>query len=236
MFAQSRPVPFHPYGRKRARWHVPRWLLLLLVGIATGAAGVVVVQERYLAPRLSADASEKLRGAYARADAERNRLQAELGATAAQRDTALADHQKLAGELTASRATTEQLRDELGTVVAALPADPRGGSVEVRAARFAVKDGTLAYDLVLTRERVAGKPVAGVVQLVVAGESGRGSTAPLTLTPLPVSIGSHQVVRGSADLPEGFKPRRTTVQVLDHIGGKTLGMRVLPVRQAVASR
>ena len=46
MFAQSRPVPFHPYGRKRARWHVPRWLLLLLVGIATGAAGVVVVQER----------------------------------------------------------------------------------------------------------------------------------------------------------------------------------------------
>ena len=229
MFGSSRPVPFHPYGRRRARWHIPRWLLLVLVGIATGAAGVVFVQERYLPPRLSADASANLRSAYARADTERSQLRAELGGAQVQRDTALSERKQLAGELTASRVTTEQLRSEVGTVIAALPADPRGGSVEVRAARFAVKDGTLTYDLVLTRERAAGKTMAGVVQLVVTGEAARGSNTGLTLTPLAVLIGGHQIVHGSAALPDGFKPRQTTVQVLDRVGGKTLGMRVLPM-------
>ena len=232
MFGRSRPVPFHPYGRRRARWNLPGWLWLLLAGIAAGAAGVVIVQERYLPPRLSANASASLRSSFERADAERNQLKGELGAAAAQRDTALSERKQLTGELAASRATTDQLRDEVGAVVAVLPADPRGGSVEVRAARFALKGSTLAYDLVLTRERAMGKPMAGVVQLVVAGESARGNATALTLTPLALSIGSHQIMRGSLALPDGFKPRQTTVQVLDRVDGKSLGMRVLPVLRA----
>jgi hypothetical protein len=30
-------------------------------------------------------------------------------------------------------------------------------------------------------------------------------------------------------LPQGFRPQRTTVQVLDRVGGKLLGMRVMYV-------
>ena len=66
MLGRSRPVEFNPYGRRRSRRRFPRWLLLLLVGVAVGAGGVVLVQERYLPPRLSAEASTRLAGSLSR--------------------------------------------------------------------------------------------------------------------------------------------------------------------------
>ena len=47
--------------------------------------------------------------------------------------------------------------------------------------------------------------------------------------PLPVSVGRYDTVRGSLPLPPGFKPRRATIHVLDKIGGKLMGMRVVNV-------
>ena len=230
MFGQSKPVLFEPYGRRRSRWRLPRWLVLLLGGVAIGAAGVLVVQERYLPPRLSADASAKLRIAFEQADAERLHLIGELGAAMRRVDTALTDRKTLADELATSQATVERLRDDVASAVAGLPPDPRGGGVEVRAGRFAAKGGKLAYDVVLTRERAAAKPLAGVMQLVVAGETARGVPTTVTLAPVALSVGSHQIVRGSLALPEGFRPRQTTVQVLDRVAGKPLGMRVMLVQ------
>jgi hypothetical protein len=188
MFGQSKPIPFEPYGRRRKRARMPRWLVLLLLGTAIGVAGVVLVQERYLPPRLSASESATLRNELAQADAERQKLRSDLAAATKQRDTALADAKRQADELAASRATSERLREDLTSVIASLPPDPRGGGVAVRAGRFVAKDGMLAYDVVLTRERGAGKPMNGVMQLVVAGESARGGETTATLKPVAVSI------------------------------------------------
>ena len=229
MFGRSRPVIFDPYGRRR-RAGPPRWLVLLVLGFALGAIAVLVVQERYLPPRLSADASVKLSSSFEQAQAERERLKGELAQTTQRLATALADKKGLVDALAASRASTERLRDEVSSVVASLPPDPRGGGVEVRAARFTVTSGQLAYDVVLTRERSAGKPLAGVMQLVVAGTSARGADTAVTLSPVALSLGSQQIVRGSLPLPEGFRPRQTTVQVLDRVGGKSLGLRVMLVK------
>lgn len=229
MFGNSKPVVFKPYGRRRSNWRLPRWSVLLLSGIAVGAAGVVVVQERYLPPRLSADASERLNRALQGSDAERLKLAGELGRTTKQLESALTDKKGLADELAVSRATTVRLRDDVAAAVASLPPDPRGGAVEVRAGRFTAKGGVLAYEVVLTRQRATGRPLAGVMQLVLDGESARGITARVTLKTVALSFDSHEVVRGSLPLPEDFKPRQTTVQVLDRVAGKLLGMRVLLV-------
>jgi hypothetical protein len=45
-----------------------------------------------------------------------------------------------------------------------------------------------------------------------------------------VSIRGHEIVRGRIELPEGFKPQQTTVQVLEREAGRSLGMRVLLVK------
>ena len=230
MFGKSREVTFDPYGSRRSRARVPRWLVLLLLGIAIGAAGVIVVQERYLPPRLSAAAGAELRSSFEAADAERTRLKTQLGDTSKRLAAALAESKSASDALAANHDHMEQLRDDVASAVTALPPDPRGGSVEVRAARFSTKGGSLVYDVVLTRDRASAKPMTGVMQLVVAGDGARGADTAVTLKPVALSIGTHQILRGSLALPDGFKPRQTTVQVLDRVGGKSLGMRVLPVK------
>jgi hypothetical protein len=230
MPGQFKPVVFEPYGTRRMRWRLPRWFVLLLSGIVLGAGGVVVIQERYLPPRLSADESSKLHSAFDQADAERLRLKGELGETVKRLETALGDTKGLQDELAASRATADRLRDDVASVISSLPTDPRGGAVAVRSGQFTANGGMLAYDVVLTRERAGGKPMTGVMQLVAAGESARGADSTVTLKPIELSIGTHQVVRGSPPLPDGFRPRQVTIQVLDRVAGKSLGTRVMLVK------
>lgn len=230
MLGRSKPVVLESYGSRRKRGRPPRWLVLLLSGVLVGAIGVVVVQERYLPPRLSPSESAQLRSAYQTADTERQQLQRDLADTRSKLSTALTEKKTLTDELAANRNTTERLREDLGAVVASLPPDPRGGGVEVRAGRFTTKGGMLVYDVVLTRDRAGSKPMAGVLQLTVAGQSARGPETSVALKPVTLALGSHEIVRGSQALPEGFKPRETTVQVLDRVAGKALGMRVMLVK------
>jgi hypothetical protein len=233
MFGKSKPVVFKPYGRRRASWRPPRWLVLLLLGIAAGAGGVIVAQERYLPPRLSAESSAQLKLAFEQAESERLRLAGDLATANKQLGTALAETKRLADELATTRTSAEHLRDDLSAAVAALPPDPRGGTVEVRAGRFTARSGMLEYEVVLTRsggtDKSAAKPLLGTMQLVLEGEGERGSPTRLNLKPAALTMENLQVLRGSQPLPDDFKPRQVTIQVLDHNAGKLLGMRVLLV-------
>ncbi|HWH82108.1 MAG TPA: hypothetical protein VNU71_07710 [Burkholderiaceae bacterium] len=229
MFGRSKPVLFQPYGRRRGA-RVPRWLVLLLVGALAGAAGVLFVQWHYLPPRLSAEEAAALRSDFERADVQRRQLGGELADATKKLDAALAERARLGAELATNRATTARLGDDLAAVVDALPSDPRSGRVEVRAARFVVRGGELGYQLVLSRERAAPRALTGVLQFVVEGASARGTAAGFTTEPIAVSVDSHAVVRGRVALPEGFKPRQSTIRVLDQAGGKLLGSRVMLVK------
>ena len=228
MLGSSKPIPFDPYRRSRSRRGLPRWVVLILLGIGLGAAGVLYVQERHLPPRLGAEASMRLRESFERADAERRRLQAELTATADRLRGTVDENKRLASEADARSEAVQRLRQDIASLVASLPPDPRNTPVAVRAARFEVQGDALAYNVVLSRERPGKNPLGGVMQLVVAGASGRSNDT-VALAPVPVSVGLYDTVRGTLPLPSGFKPRQTTIQVLDKVGGKLMGMRVINV-------
>ncbi|WP_418319305.1 hypothetical protein [Piscinibacter sakaiensis] len=199
--------------------------MLLLTGMAIGAGGVVFVQERYLPPRLTASASTELRAALAKAEADRSTLRAELDATTGRLEQALADKKALDDELSGSRQTIDSLREDVALILDALPPDPRGGAVEVRAGRFSVESGNLVYDVMLTRDRSGAKPFNGVMQLVLAGQNSH-----INMKPVPVSMTHYQGLRGSMPLPADFRPSEATIRVLDRPDGRQLGMRVLLVK------
>jgi hypothetical protein len=228
MLGSSKPIPFEPYGRRRSRRGMPRWLLFALLGIGLGAGAVLFVQERYLPPRLSAEASAQLRHSFERADAERQRLRAELSATSDRLRGTLDENKRLASEVGARGETVQHLRQDIASLVASLPPDPRNAPVAVRAARFEVQGDALAYNIVLSRAHAGANPFDGVLQIVVAGASGRADDK-VAPAPVPISVGLYDTVRGSLPLPQGFKPRRTTIHVLDKVGGKLMGMRVTNV-------
>lgn len=229
MFGRNKPVYIDSWGTRRKR-RVPRWLLLLLLGILIGVGGVLFVQEKYLPPRLSAAETTKLRADYAQADADRQRLQGELATTTQALGASSGESKSLAAELAQSRQTIERLREGLAFVAEALPPDPRGGQVEVRAARFSSPAaGKLAYDVLLYRDK-ANKPITAVLQFVVAGETAAGTPTTVTTRPMAISVARHDSFGGDLALPDGFRPRQATVNVLDRPEGRLLGMRVLYVK------
>jgi len=220
---EFKPVAFNPYGRqRRSSWRVPRWLVFLLIGGAVGAGAVIAVQEKWLPPRLSASESQALHAQLAQAQQERDRAKADLAAATQKMDSALAERKSLADELAADRERTKNSRADNEFLIASLPPDPRGGVVEVRAARLTKQRGALGYEVLLMRGKGGDQPVAGVMQFVVSGLVG-GVERHITLEPIKVSVHSAQSLRGSVPLPETFNPRQTTIQVLDRVGGKQIG-------------
>lgn len=230
MFGRSKPVVLQSYGRRRSRWRLPPWLMLLLLGTAAGAGGVLFVQERYLPPRLSASESVELRRAFETADAERQSLSARLAEATTQLESARAEQQRLTQSLGESRQTITQLRSDVSSIVEQLPPDPRGGPIGVRAARLSVQGGALSYSMVLSRERAGSEPFSGVLQFVLTGQSARGNSSSVGLKPVPVSIGRHESLSGTVPLPEGFTPRQATINLLDQPDGRVYGRRVVYVR------
>src|SRR5512134_942432 len=225
-----KPVAFEPYGRrKRSAWRMPRSLVLLLLGAAAGAGGVWFVQERLLPPRLSASESSALRAQLAQAEQDRDRARRDLAATTQKLDATVAERKQIADELAADRERTKNSRADQDFLIASLPPDPRGGTVEVRAARLTRDGGELNYEVLLTRSKGGNPPLAGVMQFVVTGLTAGGVERHVTLDPIKVSVGAHQSLRGTVPLPAAFVPKRTTISVFDRPGGKQLGMRVLYV-------
>jgi hypothetical protein len=236
MFGRNKPIVLSR-GYNRRRKGLPAWLKQLLLGGALGAAGLWLVQEKMMAPRLSVGASNQLRADFEKADAERGQLKQQLTSATQQLQTAQATVQKQNADLLAPRAEAQKLRDELGALISALPADPRGGAVEVRAARFAPQTGAqggnaLGYDIILTRpgKDAAGTPFKGVLQFDVLGLTPRGAETRITLKPVDFSMGAQTLLRGAVAVPDSVRPSQVTLRVLDGPAGKVQGMRVLYVR------
>lgn len=226
----SKPVAYYSSSRRRHRFRPPRWLVLLLVGTGLGVGGVILVQERYLPPRISVAAGEQLRNSLDSSEAARIKQAADLAETSRRLAASLDERKRLADELADSRAAAGRFQEDLKAIVSTLPPDPRGGVVEIRAGRFVTTGTSLSYTVVLSRGRTTEAALPVSVQYVVSGDAVRGTSTVFTPAAQAASVGSSSIQHGTIALPDGLRPRQVTIRILDRNGDKSLGMRVLEVK------
>lgn len=230
LFSRNKPVVFEPHGyRRRRRWGIPRWAVLLLSGIAIGAGGLFYVQEEYLPQRLSPLESRQLQSRVQQLEEERTQFRDSLEQTREQLQKSETEAVTLTTELTSAQARIVSLQQDIALFEEVLPPDPRNGTISVRAARFQRRGGQLDYHVLLTREARSGKNFRGVIEFAVAGTRASGTQATVDLGPVRTDLASYEHLQGRLDLPDGFAPQQVTVRVRETTGGSQLGMRVLNV-------
>ena len=229
LFRRNGPVYLESGGYRRKR-AVPRWLIILVAGAALGAGAVLYAQ--HLGPRrLTLEESKTFQDRTGALERENARLKADVSDKERLLQAARDEGARLTTEARAARETAETLKKGLALFEQVLPPDPRAGIVAVRAAKFGAEGESLGYQVLLTRDAAARKPLKGVVEVLVAGRRPGGRDETIGPDPVPLAFeNSYLHVRGSLPLPAGFTSQQATVRVLDGEGGKLLGMRVFNVR------
>lgn len=229
MFGRSKTPAFKPYalGAKPAR-RFPRWLAWLLVGGVLGVAIVLFIQNEYLPPRLSAPETRQLTERYNQATLALRQTRAQLEQAQETIASQESQNQALSSQLESARADLQPLEETLAMLKNVLPPDPRGGELQIRAARFYNREGHLDYQVVFTRD-AAGKDFSGDVQFAVEGRYPSGRAGNVTLDPITLQLDDFHNLNGALPLPDGMQARQITVRVLD-AGNRTQAMRVINAR------
>jgi hypothetical protein len=226
MFGSSKNSSFKPvpFGQTRRRKGIPRWVWILLSGIALGVGGLYYVEQRVLPPRLSLPESLNLRTNLDQATKSRDDMAQQLAQATAQMKTAQEERRVAVEKMQQALNNVEPLKKDLDLLLKAVPPDPRGNAIAIRAGVFSVAAGKLNYHVLFTRDRASDPAFTGTAQITVAGNKGGRDTS-VALPSQPISVGGYQHYSGSLPLPDGMAPREVAVKLLK-ADGAMVSMRV----------
>jgi hypothetical protein len=231
MFGRSQRAVFKPsvYQPGQRTRRMPRWLVLLLVGIALGAGGVLFLQTNYGPQRLTVEQSEQLHTELSASNLERQRLQSQLEEATQQRDANKSGHEKLTTDLAEARSKIETLNKELVLFQDAMPPDPRGGNLGIRSATFKRAPGLLDFQVLVMREDRQGAPFKGTLTFSIEGTYPNGRAATVTPEGPTLDVDRYDYAIGQLKLPDGFTPKVVVLRVMDG-AQKQHAMRIYYVR------
>jgi hypothetical protein len=224
-----------PYDTRRRARRLPSWLILLLLGVLTGAIGMLILQTSYGPKHLTSADAQKLTAELNNATLERQRFQNKLEEQTRLLETTRGDSEKLnralKDELSTTLALVKPLREQLNLFVQTLPYDARFGPIGVSTATFN-QDKTspkLTYLLWLLQDKADRPEFKGLLELSFEGTNKDGRNETVTLARTPVTFGHYLSVTGQADLPAGFIARRANARLFDLDGKRQITWRVFSV-------
>jgi hypothetical protein len=237
IFGGSRRHVFKPspYETRRRSRRLPRWFVLLVVGILLGGGGVLILQASYGPKRLTIAESQTLTDSLAALSLERQQLQTKV--TALERDLKndrfqaeqnIESLKKTVDELTTQ---LKPVRDEIALFMQAattnLSFDPIGlSSVNLVQPR---NSADLAYHMLLV-QKDANQPVFdGRVELTFEGRYPNGRAGSVRALVLPIKLGHYQHLVGDVELPNGFQADRGTLRVFQGESTRALSFRTYNV-------
>jgi hypothetical protein len=224
-----------PYDTRRRSRRLPSWLILLLLGILTGASGMLVLQTSYGPKHLTSTEAQKLTEELSSATLERQRLQTKLDEQARLLDVAREDSEKLnralKDELSTTLALVKPLKEQLNLFAQTLPFDPRFGPVGFSTANFTQEKASakVTYLLWLLQEKPDRPEFKGLLELSFEGVYNDGRAETITLARSQVTFGHYLHVTGQTDLPAGFVARRANARLFDLDGKRQITWRVFPI-------
>ena len=192
-----------PYGYTRRRRRIPRWLVLMIVGIIIGVGAVLFIQESYGPARLTVEESERLHFDLNAATSEVQRLQTELNQTQRALEQAKAQVEQQASSISQHDSVVAALEKDIMSFARVAPEDPRGTSPGIRAAQFRRGENqTLNYQILLMQDDEDDPEFTGEMHFNVMGRYANGRQGYIDLEPIPVTLGYYLHSNGDAALPE----------------------------------
>lgn len=222
-----------PYGYKRRNRRIPRWLILLTTGIVIGAGGVIFLQRSYGPQRLTVEQSEQLRMDLNSANIENQRLIGENKKGQDQLTENTAEIASLNQKIASLQQSSQEIQQGVSSLINAIPPDPRGSNPGIRSAEMVLKEDGLHYSALLIQDAadssssIEDMPVK--IKFVAIGTYRNGNTGYIDIGEHELSLGLYKLVQGQGELPNGYKVRQVTIQVMADDTNKVIATRTIRV-------
>lgn len=237
MFGGSRRQVFKPspYDTRRRSKGLPRWFILLMVGILIGGGGVLILQASYGPKRLTMLESQRLTDELASVSLDRQQLQAEVTALQSRLKTARgqADQSinELKTELTELQQRVKPLRDEVSMFLKAITSNVQIDPVGISGASFVQPSRTekLNYHILVVQESDQKPTYNGRIEVTFEGRYPNGKSGAIKALVAPFSVGHYQHLSGELTFPNQFQATRATLRIYQADGNRALSYRTFSV-------
>ncbi len=237
IFGGSRRQVFKPspYDTRRRSKGLPRWFILLSLGILFGAGGVLIIQASYGPKRLTILESQKLTDELAAISLERQQLQTKLSSVERTLATEREQFKQQTGELQTQidslNVRLKPLRDEVALFTNALVSGLKFDPIGIAAATFVQTstDKPLDYHILLVQENEQKAIFDGRVEVTFEGVYPNGRPGAVKALVMPFKLGHYEHLIGNIEMPNGFKASRGTLRVYQGDSQKALSFRTYSV-------
>jgi len=237
MFGGSRRQVFKPspYDTRRRSKGLPRWFILLVVGILIGGGGVLILQASYGPKRLTMLESQRLTDELASLSLERQQLQAEvtglqsrLKTTQGQADQSISE---LRNELSELQERVKPLRDEVSMFLKAITNNVKMDPIGISGASFvqASNSEKLDYHILVVQENEQQPKYDGRIEVTFEGRYPNGKSGAIKALVVPFSVGHYQHLSGELTFPNQFQATRATLRIYQADGNRALSYRTFSV-------
>ncbi|UOD49964.1 DUF6776 family protein [Orrella daihaiensis] len=239
LFGRSRRQVFKPspYDTRRRGRKLPRWFILLIVGILVGSGGTLILQSSYGPKRLTVLESQKLTDDLAALSLERQQLQADLTELKRQLEASKSGADKTITELRAEvlrlNERMQPLRDEVGLFTKALTAGVKFDPIGITGASFEQASGSdkLQYQVVLVQEDDQQPAYDGRIEVTFEGRYANGRAGSVKALVIPFTLKHYQHLNGTIDMPNSLQAVRATLRIYQADGKRALSYRTYQVER-----